>query len=275
MDLTPKAKPAARSIYDANYGNFQSALYEDVRRDAFGVDIGQNSWLTSDELESFQGWLNLASGKSLLDVACGAGGPALHLAEKTGASVTGIDVHTQAIVTASAMAAKRGLSRLAEFRCVDAQPPLPFADGSFDAIICIDAINHLPGREQVIAEWERLLKLGGRLLFTDPIVVTGPLTNLEVSVRTSAGFYLLVPPGYDEDVIVRCGMRVVASENATRNMAEIAERRRAARERRGEALQSIEGGQNFRSQQEFLEVTATLAREGRLSRFLFVAEKLL
>jgi hypothetical protein len=61
--------------YNANYGNFQSELYEQIRREAFGEDIGQNSWLTSDEQDRFLEWLELAPGKTLLDVACGARGP--------------------------------------------------------------------------------------------------------------------------------------------------------------------------------------------------------
>ena len=62
-------------------------------------------------------------------------------------------------------------------------------------------------RPQVITEWARLLKLGGRLLFDNPIIVTGALTNEEIAVRSSAGFYLLVPHGYDERVIAQCGLR--------------------------------------------------------------------
>ena len=57
--------------YDANYGNFQTELYAQIRREAFGEDIGQNSWLTSDEHNKFLEWLDLASGKILLDVGCG------------------------------------------------------------------------------------------------------------------------------------------------------------------------------------------------------------
>jgi hypothetical protein len=51
---------------------------------------------------------------------------------------------------------------------------------------------------------------GGRLLFTDPIALTGPLTNAEVAVRSSAGFYLFVPHGYDESVMAQCGLRLLA-----------------------------------------------------------------
>ena len=260
--------------YDANYGNFQAELYAQIRHEAFGEDIGQNSWLTSDEQDRFLEWLELSPGKTLLDVACGAGGPALRIAATTCCSVVGLDVHGQAVTTASSLAAQRGLGERAEFRVIDAALQLPFPDASFDAITCIDAINHFPDRSCVIAEWRRLLKPSGRLLFTDPVVVTGPLTNAEIAIRSSAGFYLFVPHSYDQDTLVRCGMRVVAAENVSQNVAVIAERRKAARAARALALREIEGELAYETQQEFLAVAARLAKEGRLSRFLFVAEKL-
>src|SRR5690349_18721593 len=100
--------------YDANYGNFESDLYSEIRREAFGEDIGQNSWLTADEQNRFIEKLALSPGKTLLDVACGAGGPALKIAEKTGCSLVGIDVHEQAISAAKSLAAKQGLSARAQ-----------------------------------------------------------------------------------------------------------------------------------------------------------------
>jgi 2-polyprenyl-3-methyl-5-hydroxy-6-metoxy-1,4-benzoquinol methylase len=274
VDQSQTSKPrTSRGHYDSNYNNFQSKLYEQVRRDAFGEDIGQNSWLTASEQDKFQNWLSLGPGKRLLDAACGAGGPALRLAALTGASVMGIDVHEQAVVTANALAAQRGLAGRCEFRVMDATQALPLSDASFDAITCIDAINHLPDRRRVIAEWARLMKPEGRLLFTDPIVITGPLSNAEIAIRSSAGFYLLVPQGYDEQVLVQCGLRLVTVENRTKNMAEIAHRRRQARESHAQALQEIEGPQEYEAQQQFLTVASRVAQEGRLSRFLFVAEK--
>ena len=35
-------------LYDASYGNFASDLYITIRKEAFGVDIGQTGWLTAD-----------------------------------------------------------------------------------------------------------------------------------------------------------------------------------------------------------------------------------
>jgi cyclopropane fatty-acyl-phospholipid synthase-like methyltransferase len=267
-----KSSPASRH-YDANYGNFETELYAQIRRDAFGDDIGQSSWLTAAEQDRFLEWLKLVPGKTLLDIACGSGGPALRIAERTGCSIAGVDVHDQAIATANSLAAQRGLADRAQFQVADATAPLPFPDASFDAIICIDAINHLPNRLRVIADWSRLLQPGGRMLFTDPITVTGPLTADEIAVRSSIGFFLFVPRSYDESVLSQCGLRLLVCEDVTANMAEIAERRRSARASREAALREIEGDQTYEGQQEFFAVASRIASEGRLSRFAYVAEK--
>ena len=259
--------------YDASYGNFQSDLYTEIRREAFGEDIGQNSWHTADEQDRFVSWLELAPGKSLLDVACGAGGPALRIAKRTGCSVLGVDVHEQAITTANSLAADHGVAKVAKFLVADAATALPFPEGRFDAITCIDAINHLPDRERVIAEWQRVLKPGARLLFTDPTVVTGALTNAELAVRSSIGFFLFVPAEYDEAVLRKYGLRLRVKEDVTANMASIAERRRLARQKREGALREMEGDRTYEGQQEFLDVAARVARENRLSRFVYVSEK--
>lgn len=259
--------------YDANYGNFETELYAEIRREAFGEDIGQCSWMTADEQDRCLGWLELSSGKSLLDVACGSGGPALRITTLTGCSVTGIDVHEEAIATGNSLAVQRGLTERAHFRVADAGAQLPFPASSFDVITCIDAINHLPNRPAVIADWARLLKPGGRLFFTDPITVTGPLSSEEIKVRSSIGFFLFVPLGYDESVIRQSGLRLVHKEDVTRNMAELAERRGVARASRSAALREIEGDKTYEAQQEFFSVASRIAKEGRLSRFLYVSEK--
>jgi 2-polyprenyl-3-methyl-5-hydroxy-6-metoxy-1,4-benzoquinol methylase len=275
MDQTSESKSCTgHGHYDTNYGNFQTELYEQIRREAYGEDLGQNSWLTADEQDTFLGWLDLSAGKTLLDVGCGAGGPSLRIAATTGCSVVGIDIHEQAVLTACSLANQRGLSRLAKFQVVSATLQLPFPDASFDCITCIDAINHLPDRLAVVGEWTRLLKPGGRLLFTDPLTVTGPLTHAEIAVRSSAGFYLFVPFGYDERIILECGLQLLSSENVTRNMAEVAERRKVARASRSSALREIEGDQAYERQQDFLAIAANTAKEGRLSRFVYVAQKL-
>jgi hypothetical protein len=84
----------------------------------------------------------------------------------------------------------------------------------------------------------------------------------------------LVPHGYDERTIAQSGLRLLVCENVTANMAKVAEARRAARASRSTALREIEGDQAYNGQQEFLAAAARVAREGRLSRFVFVSERL-
>ncbi len=256
--------------YDANYRNFENDLYAEMRRDVFGEDVGQSGWMDTQEQDKYLGWLRLAPGKSLLDVACGTGGLALRIAALTGCSVTGVDAHKDAIAAATSAASQRGWADRAQFQLADASSRLPFPDASFDAITCIDAINHLPNRPALIAEWARLLKPGGRLLFTNPTTITGPLTGEELRVRSSIGFFLFVPAGYDEEVIKESGLRLLLKQDVTENMAEIAERRGKAREARSTALRQIEGDTTFEAQQDFFSVASRIARERRLSRFLYV-----
>jgi SAM-dependent methyltransferase len=257
--------------YDANYANFASNLYQEIRSEAFGEDLGQNSWLTAPELLKFVDWLQLKPGGQLLDVACGSGGPVLRMAKLTRSRVTGIDLHEQAIANAIALARTQGLAEQAKFERHDASKPLPFPAASFDALICIDAVNHLPQRRQVFSEWVRVLKPGGRLVFTDPIVITGPLTHEEIAVRSSAGFYLFVPPGEDERLLRAAGLNLLLVEDLTEQVAEVARRRGAARDARAATLREIEGEATFERQQEFLRVAASIASDHRLSRFAFLA----
>src|SRR5262249_44216289 len=167
-------------LYGATYGHFAEEIYAEIRREASGEDVGQNSWVTREELDGFARDLRLAPSSRLLDVACGSGGPTLHLVRSTGCTAVGVDVHADAIATAVRLAGEAGLGGQATFETADAAATLPFQDGSFDALLCIDAINHLADRPSVLGEWARLLRAGGRLGFTDPITVTGILASDDI-----------------------------------------------------------------------------------------------
>ena len=164
---------AGREWYDSVYGGFADELNAEIRAEAFGEEIGQNSWLTADEHRGFFGMLGLGESDEVLEVASGSGGPALFMVRETGCRVTGVDLHDDGVATANVAAAAAGLAERARFQRVDARAGLTFDDGSFDALLCIDSINHMYEREAVLRDWHRVLRPGGRLLFTDPIVVTG------------------------------------------------------------------------------------------------------
>ena len=254
--------------YGATYREFAARVYAEVRAQTFGEDNGQNGWLTADEQDRFISWLELDRDRRLLDIACGSGGPSLRMARVTQCNVLGIDLHEDAIRTARAQAEQAGLATQATFQQVDASKLLSFPDHAFDAVLCVDAINHLPDRALTFREWRRVLKPQGRLVFTDPIVVTGPLTNEEMNIRSSIGFFLFVPPELDQTLLQAEGFEVIVKEDRTENMARIASRWREAREAHAEELRKIEG-ETFEGQQRFFDVALRLADSRRLSRFAF------
>lgn len=207
-------------------------------------------------------------------MGCGSGGPALHLAQWTGCQVVGVELFDEAVANGNRIARDAGLEKQVRFTHSDASQTLPFEDGSFDAILCIDAINHLPDRGRVLADWARLLQLAGRLLFTDPVSITGALDSDELAIRTSVGYYLFVPPGENERLLGEAGMNVLSVEDTTDSLAEIAGRRRDARGERADGLREVEGVEAFEGRQRFFDIVARLAHQHRLSRIVYAAEKL-
>jgi SAM-dependent methyltransferase len=261
------------NFYNLTYGNFANPVLAEIRQETFGEDIGQNSWLTADEYRQFISWLELDSASKVLDIASGSGGPALFLARTVGCNVTGLEINPSSAAAAKEWAQSLGLDALVHFQHGNANNPLPFEDQSFTAVICIDSINHLPGRLQVLKEWYRVLRPGGRILFTDPIIVTGIISNEEIAIRSSIGYFLFTPSGEDERLIQEAGFALVGKLDVTENNAVVPQLWYDARARRRDELIKLEGEAEFEKTQRFLSVVHTLASEHRLSRFAFLAQK--
>ena len=259
-------------LYNSTYGNFATQVLAEVRRETYGEDIGQNSWITAEEYDRFYSWLKLAPQPHVLEVASGSGGPALYLARKHGCRITGIDINEEGLTTArqAALAAK---TANAEFRSADMDQRLPFDGETFDAIVCIDSMNHFRNRLNVLREWHRVLKAGRRVLFTDPVVLTGPVSNEELAARSNIGFFLFVPLEVTERLVREAGFQLLRREDVTENIELTSGRWHAARQRHRDDLLRIEGEERFEGLQRFTAAVYKLTRERRLSRFVFVAEK--
>ena len=261
------------NLYDEHYGNLGADPHAAVRQETYDEDLGQASWLTMAEARECFRLLDLAEGRSVLEVACGSGGVTCRMASETGATCVGIDINPHGIEAATAKAIEQGLGKRVSFRIHNAAERLPFAHQSFDAVFCNDSINHFPGRREVLRDWHRVLRPGGRLLFTDPIVVTGQLSNEEIRTRSSIGFFLFTPVGENERLLTEAGFGVKDVRDVTEAVASIAGAWRDARARRRDALVALEGQNDFDSVQRFLDVAHRLAGERRLSRFLYLATK--
>jgi SAM-dependent methyltransferase len=261
-------------LFDSTYAHFTDEVLAAVRKETFGEDIGQNSWTTVDEYERFITWLGVARNHHVLEVASGSGGPALFLARAARCRVTGIDSNEAGVATATDAANRAGMNEQVRFNLADATARLPFDDDSFDGLICIDSMNHFPDRLAVLREWCRVLRPRHRAVFTDPVVITGPITNDELALRSSIGLFVFVPSGLNDALIQQAGFRLVRQEDVSENAALVAGRWHDARDAHRDDLTRIEGEERFEGLQRFFEAVHRLTRERRLSRIAYVAEKL-
>lgn len=253
------------------YSNFEADVLARIRRKTFGEDFGQNSWTTADEYRRWAAWLALDEHSHALEIASGSGGPAIFLAGLCGGRVTGVDINAHAVATAVQRAHTQGLAERVAFQQADANIELPFPDASFDALVCIDSANHLVNRQDVLREWRRVLKPGGRALFTDPVVITGPVSNDELAARSSVGVFLFTPPGVNERLIRSAGLELARQEDVSENAAVVAKRWHDARAEEHDALVKMEGEPRFAELQQFFAMVHRLTSERRLSRIVYLA----
>ena len=261
------------NLYGTAYGNFATQVLEQVRRETYGEDMGQSSWVTGHEYRRFFDLLELAPTDHVLDIGCGSGGPAIFLARERRCRVTGVDVNEAGIQAGLSHARRASLDHKVHFRRADVREPLPFPDQTFDAIVCMDAMCHLPDRCRLFGEWRRVLRPGGRMLYTDPVVVTGLVSNEELATRSSTGYFEFCPPGVNEQLIRRAGFELVRTEDVTENEVEVSRRWHAARQQRATDLIRLEGEETFAGLQRFLFIVHRLSSERRLSRFLYLGRK--
>lgn len=260
-------------VYTSAYRNYELDVYREVRMETYGVDFGQTSWVTTEESEEIPRLLELKPDAFVLEIGCGSGRYALHIAETCGCRVVGLDLSGEGIRNANGLAEKNNLSSRARFEQRDVSQRLAFEDKTFNAVYSNDVLCHVPDRFSVLQELFRVLKPGGRMLFSDALVMGGMVSHEEIATRSSIGYYFFSPPGENEKLIERAGFQLIRVTDTTENAALIAKRWHDARAKRRAALSGVEGEPNFEGQQRFLSCVRTLTSERRLLRCVYLARK--
>jgi 2-polyprenyl-6-hydroxyphenyl methylase / 3-demethylubiquinone-9 3-methyltransferase len=103
------------------------------------------------------------SGKKVLDVGCG-GGILTEALAKCGAQATGIDLSKDSIEAAKLHAAQQGLT--IDYRYENIEETASKHAGQFDAVTCMEMLEHVPNPGKIIAACSRLLKPGGHAFFS-------------------------------------------------------------------------------------------------------------
>ena len=127
-------------------------------------------------------------GKEVLDLGCAGGFMAEALAER-GADVTGLDPAGEAIAAAREHAQKSGYEIAYQTGIGE---EMPFEDSSFDAVVCVDVLEHVTDLEKVIAEVHRVLRPKGKFFFDT--INRNPLAGF-VTVTMAENVLGLLPQG--------------------------------------------------------------------------------
>jgi SAM-dependent methyltransferase len=105
----------------------------------------------------------LAAGREVLDAGCGVGWGSVVLADAGAKAVTGVDLSCDALASARDRAGERPLT----FVRGDLEE-LSFEDGSFDLVVCFEAIEHVPDPSRALDCLRRVLRPDGVLLISSP-----------------------------------------------------------------------------------------------------------
>lgn len=259
--------------YDIAYSDLGQQLLKKVGDEVYGEYLGQLSWMTTEEYRRFIARLAPTPDSHVLEIGSGNGGAAVYLATTTKARATGLDNNEAGIRWAEALSKAKGVEDRVSFRLGDARDRLPFDDNTFDAIFANDTFSLIPDRAGLLRECHRVLSPGGRLLYTDPMVLVGIVTSDEIAERTWAGMACLIPEGHNERLLERTGLELLSADDLTESVVNVARRQACAFGKFREEITAGMGEEIYQGLAKSTKMAETLAQERRLTRIAFLSRK--
>ncbi len=180
-----------QEFYDASSGLWEKTWGEHMHHGYYGragnykIERRQAQIDLIEELLLWAGYQNKKNTpKNIIDVGCGIGGSTLYLAEKFGASATGITLSPVQASRATERAIEVNLADKVQFQVANALE-MPFADNSFDLVWSLESGEHMPDKTKFLQECYRVLQPGGKMIFAtwchrETNSLAGELTSDEV-----------------------------------------------------------------------------------------------
>ena len=200
----------------------------------FPEEFGHISFTTLADLRRTASELRLKRGDTLAGLGCGMAGPVLWLALETGAHLIGVDLSAVAVEKAGARAEALGLGEQAEFH-VGSFGATGLGDGSVDGATSEDALQYAPDKGAAMREIARILRPGGRFVFTAfeldaarvaamPVLSADPVEDYR-SCLAEAGFDVETYEeigGWPEPTTVTYSSVIAARDELVQEMGEVA-----------------------------------------------------
>jgi SAM-dependent methyltransferase len=206
------------------------------------------------------------------DFCAGLGGPARYFAHRYGVDVTGVELTPARVDGARALTRLVGLDQKVRVLQGDVTAA-PLADTCVDAVVSQEALLHVADKARVFVEALRVLKPGGRLVFTD-WVAHRPLSEADriLMWQGMAVTTLFGPAGYGE-LIARAGFDLQPVEDLTAEWATILRDRLAMYRKLRSEAEAADAPAGHDAFYESYVRFVDLVNEGHLGGARFAAHK--
>ncbi len=156
----------------------------------------------------------MGPGMRVLDIGSGLGGPARTLSQHYGCDVTGLDLTEEFCRVATMLTELCGMQERVSFLHGNALD-MPFENTSFDLVWTQQAGMNIENKPRLYQEINRVLAVGGRLVFQE--VLRGPETPLRLPVpwAREADLSFLEPPDAIRDLLAKSGFREMIWHDVT------------------------------------------------------------
>ncbi len=150
------AKSKVLKRQEGNAGE-RSATYDQGAYGDWRKEELQNQYLDHFSFDDIRG-------KDVVDFGCGGGELAILVGENGAKSVLGLGVDRHQFSLASGRAERGETPSNVEFRLSESTTSIDLPDESADVILCFDVLEHILDYREILPEWRRVLRPGGRVL---------------------------------------------------------------------------------------------------------------
>eukprot|EP00882_Tetradesmus_deserticola_P008045 GHRQ01008474.1.p1 GENE.GHRQ01008474.1~~GHRQ01008474.1.p1 ORF type:complete len:317 (+),score=92.04 GHRQ01008474.1:111-1061(+) len=185
----------------------------------------KKSWQTAqlDHVDAVLKFAGVSKAERLLDLGCGYGGTAVHIAEQLECKAIGVNISPFQVQAANSLARRMRFGEKEVYFVVgDAlQPDLP--DGCADLVVSLESASYMPCKEKFVAQLARLCAAGGTVILVDFCRAPGPIST-SLAKRLASMDSIFATPGnwhsaeQYKQLMGQCGLTVIRDGDWTRNV---------------------------------------------------------